>query len=596
VRWSWAGALAAALFAVPLAAAILAAPARVAAAAEAGRADPQPPGSDAPEGAPAGATVPPATHLIDQESLDAAALGKKIGNVRIVTRNIFDLERPGEGRLLFRLANHLHRTTRHEVIERQLLFQPGDPFSPETVRETERLLRSQPYFYDVAIRPVGEDANKVDLEVLTRDVWTLQAGVNFHRAGGTNSTTFDVEDENFLGSGKNVLVARQSDIDRTQNIVRYRDPSLAGSRALLDLTFADNSDGNTRVLDAERPFYALDTRWAAGVSLAHDNRIDPLYDGGEITDRFRDRHDFMEIYGGLSPGLTDGVTHRFRFGYTYDRSEFSTAPFVPLAGEPTANPLLAGAPLAANRRLAYPWIGYELVEDGFITLHNFDRIHRTEDVNLGRVVSARLGWSAPAFGGDVSRLIVHSTASEGWVLGPRQILLVHSGLSGRLRDGKLENAQVGGALRFYRRTFGNGLLVLKLAGDMAEKLDLENQLLLGGDNGLRGYPLRYQDGDRRFLATLEQRFYGEHEYFHLVHLGAAAFFDVGRAWYTEPPPTALLLASTQRQVLKDVGIGMRLGSSRSSQGSLVHIDLAFPLDRNRAVKAMQFLVTTSQTF
>lgn len=526
------------------------------------------------------------TRLIDQETMEAAAAGKKIGTVHIVTENIFDPSRPGERRGVFRLVNRLHRTTRPEVIQHQLLFQPGDTYSPETLRESERLLRGNRYLYEATIRTVAEDARKVDLEVLTRDVWTLQLGIDFRRAGGTNSTAFDVEDQNFFGTGKDIEVARLANVDRTSKLVRYRDPSLGNTHGIVDFTFADNSDGNTRALDVERPFYALDTRWALGVSALHDLRIDPLYDGGNVVDRFRQRRDFLEVYGGLSPGLLDGVTQRFRLGFTYDRSLFAAAPgFAP----PDA--------AAANRTLAYPWIGYEFVEDGFITVRDFNQIKRTEDVNLGRVLSARLGWSAPAFGGDRSRLILTSGATDGWAFGPRQILLLRANLQGRLSGGRIENGSLAAGLRYYVRTFGNGLLVVKATGDMAQDLDFENQLLLGGDNGLRGYPLRYQAGDRRFLVSLEQRFYGSHEYFHLATLGAAAFFDAGRAWFVEPPPSFLPpLLGVQRQLLKDVGIGLRLGSSRSATGAVIHLDLAYPLDRNGSIKTLQYLVTTSQTF
>jgi hypothetical protein len=531
------------------------------------------------------ATPAPATRLIDQETMEAAVAGKKIGTVHIVTENIFDPARPGERRRLFRLVNRLHRTTRPEVIQHQLLFQPGDAFSAETVRETERLLRGNRYLYEATIRPIAEDADRVDLEVITRDVWTLQGGLDFHRAGGTNSTTFDLEDENFFGTGKDVQVARLSNVDRTSKLVRYRDPSLAGTHGTVDFTFADNSDGNTRILEVERPFYALDSRWAMGFSALHDLRVDPLYEGGDVVDRFRGRHDFLEVYGGLSPGLLDGVTQRFRFGFTYDRNLFGA---VPGYAPPDA--------ASADRTLAYPWIGYEFVEDGFVTVRDFDQIQRTEDVNLGRVLDVRFGWSSPMFGGDRSRLIMTSAATDGWAFGPRQILLLRGSLSGRLRGGAVENGIAGAGVRYYVRTFGNGLFVVKSQADMAENLDFENQLLLGGDNGLRGYPLRYQAGDRRFLVSLEQRFYGSREYFNLVNLGAAVFFDAGRAWFVEPPPAVLPLAATQRQLLKDAGVGLRLGSSRSSRGAVVHLDVAYPIDRNRSIKALQYLVTTSQTF
>ena len=74
------------------------------------------------------------------------------------------------------------------------------------------------------------------------------------------------------------------------------------------------------------------------------------------------------------------------------------------------------------------------------------------------------------------------------------------------------------------------------------------------------------------------------------------FDGAGRAWFAEPPPAFLSLPGVQRRMLKDVGAGLRLGSSRSSGGSVVHLDVAFPLDRSRSIKAVQYLVTTSQTF
>ncbi len=110
--------------------------------------------------------------------------GSVIGEVRVVAQDIFDEKNPGEGNRLFRIANRLHRTTRPGVIQSQLLFRPGDVFSPELVEESARLLRSHDYLYDVAIRPVLRGDGKVDVEVKTRDVWTLEGGASFGRAGG----------------------------------------------------------------------------------------------------------------------------------------------------------------------------------------------------------------------------------------------------------------------------------------------------------------------------------------------------------------------------------------------------------------------------
>jgi hemolysin activation/secretion protein len=131
---------------------------------------------------------------------------------------------------------------------------------------------------------------------------------------------------------------------------------------------------------------------------------------------------------------------------------------------------------------------------------------------------------------------------------------------------------------------------MALSAEYARNLYRDQQLLLGGDSGLRGYPLRYQNGDRKFLFTVEQRFYTTWHWFELAYVGALAFFDVGRAWFPGEEST-----ETTR-VLKDAGIGLRMSSSRGSRGVILHIDLAFPLDGPPDINNTQLVITTKETF
>jgi hypothetical protein len=512
--------------------------------------------------------------------------GSVIGEVRVVAKDIFDPDRPGEDRKIFRFANRLHRTTRPRVIERQLLFQPGDVFSPELITESARLLRRNDYLYDVDIKPVLQEDGKVDVEVTTRDVWTLEGGASFSRSGGANNTSFSLEDVNFLGSGKEISLSRIGTIDRISNLVRYRDPNLFGSRVRLTASYADNSDGGRERFELEQPFYSLASRWAAGVRSFRDDRLESLYKAGKVTTSFQHRHDFVEVYGGLSPGLVNGASRRFRLGYTYSSDRFMGASLSP-------RELLL---VPQSRTLSYPWIGFESVQDHFVVERDLDRFQRSEDLNLGRQYNVLLGWSSPAFGGDGERWIIQSAFSAGWRPTPRNLVLAQIGGSTRWAAGNAEDLVAGGRVRWYARDFGNHVLYASLGADLAHRLDGEDQLLLGGDSGLRGYPLRYQAGDRRVLLTLEQRFFSDREIFHVAHLGGAVFFDAGQAWFVEPLSQLDARFYQQRRILKDAGLGLRLGSSRSSRGGVLHLDVAFPLDANASIQRVQWLVSTSDTF
>jgi hypothetical protein len=516
------------------------------------------------------------------ESADPARLeGAVVGEIHIHTQSIFDPDKPGENRLLFRLADRLHRTTRPEVIERQLLLRRGDRFTREALEESERILRANSYLYDAQVRAVPAGDGVVDIEVTTRDVWTLQGGIAFNRAGEQNTGSVHLEDTNFLGTGKEVTLLHIDDIDRSSDVARFRDPSLAGSRTRLELSYADNSDGGRKRFDLERPFYSLDARWALGLRTMKDERVDPLYELARVVERFRHESDFAEIYTGLSPGLAGGGTHRWTLGFTFDRQRFGAE------GGTDSTTVIP-----PDRKLSYPWIGYESIRDGFITERGLDRLQRAQDLNLGRQFHWRLGWSTPALGGDVTRLVFETGVTAGWRPGPRQLLLASASGSTRTRSGEAENLRAGAGLRYYARNFRDNVFYAAAEGEFGRRLDAEDQILLGGDNGLRGYPLRLQSGDRRFLVTLEQRFFSDREYFHLLHLGAAVFFDAGRAWYEKIPDRYFF--PTERPVLKDIGLGLRIGSSRSSKASMVHLDLAFPLDGD--YNRLQWLVSSSESF
>jgi outer membrane protein assembly factor BamA len=507
--------------------------------------------------------------------------GLRIREIHVIARNIFDPDKPGENKALFRLADRLHRTTRPQVIERQLLLRPGDPYSAAQVAESERLLRKNRYLYDAEIRTIPVSDEEVDLLVDTRDVWSLKGGIGLRRSGGANVLHFEVQDANFLGLGKELTVSRTQNVDRTTSLFEYSDPNLRGSRARLDLAYSKNSDGKTESFTLERPFYSLDTRWALGVATNLDDRVDPLYRLGHSFEHFRHQEDFVEVYGGLSPGYSDGQTHRFRAGFTYERDRFAAASGF---GTPEILP--------ADRTLAYPWLSFEYVEDGFYKERDLDRIRRTEDVNVGREFHLRVGWSSAAFGATLDRAIVQTTGSLGWRPSPRQLLLTSFHGGSRFGGAGAENLLAGGTVRYFVRDFGDNLFVASFGYDFSHQLDAENQLLLGGDTGLRGYPLRYLEGDRRLLFSVEQRFYSDREYFHLIHAGAAVFFDIGSAWIDDTEGKV----ARERRLLKDVGFGLRLGPSRSSRASMVHLDVAFPLDGGSSIKRIQWLVSTSETF
>ncbi|MBK7250732.1 MAG: hypothetical protein IPI06_07630 [Gammaproteobacteria bacterium] len=505
------------------------------------------------------------------------AAGARIDRVLIEPGDVFDRANPQDDSTLSRLANRLHIMTRPSTIESQLLFSPGAPYSPQALAESERILRSTRYLYDAQIRPIAAHDGKVDIEVRTRDVWTLTPSIRFGRSGGRNTSGFELEELNLLGLGSELSVAAKSGIDRDSTSFIYRDRQLFGSWWGVSTQFDENSDGHDRMFDLDHPFYALDTRRAGGFSVEDDIRTDSQYDLGRTVRSFHTAARTASVYGGWSGGLQDGWVGRWRIGMSYDDERFDALPD-------------ATSPAPPDRRLVYPWISYERVQDGFVTARNRDQIERTEDFNLGWRFQASLGWAAPAFGADRGALILGAGLAKGLDASPRQTVLFEAGVRGRLEHGEVVNGRLNASTRYYFRRSERRLLFATAELEAGRRIDADQQILLGGDNGLRGYPLRYQAGEGRWLVTVEQRWFSNWYPFRLFNVGGAAFADVGRSWGRDP------VASPSLGVLKDIGVGLRLGNARSASGNVLHIDLAFPLDGDPSISGMQVLVTTRHSF
>src|SRR6202162_888052 len=200
------------------------------------------------------------------------AAGAIIGNIDLDIRNIFDERDARETNGLFRLANRLHIRTKRATIKAQLLFASGDKYLARKLAETERALRLLTYIYDAKVVPVRYSGGKVDIKVITKDVWTLSPGISFGRAGGSNSTNFNIQDSNFLGWGKALQVSRGSSVDRTSNTVSWADPNVLGSRWTAAAAYVGSSDGSERVAQIAHPFYSLDAPWSTKMTAVKFDR------------------------------------------------------------------------------------------------------------------------------------------------------------------------------------------------------------------------------------------------------------------------------------------------------------------------------------
>ncbi len=516
-------------------------------------------------------------NVLSPERLEA--LNTVIGDIRISSGDVFDTGDPAESGAFYRVVNALHLETRDDVIRRQLLLRSGETYSADKVAETERSLRANHYLKSAQILPITLANGAVDLEVITGDTWSLMPSISFSRKGGTNTGGLEIEESNLLGTGSEIALGYKSKLERDEAYLTYQDSQIGTSRFEIDLSAADASDGAAYRLRLQQPFYALDARRAGGIYLETFDQIDPLYQLGEIYDEVLHEANRAEAFYGWSNGLRDNRVTRLTAGAGYDEAAFSGTDGAPRP---------ADAP--ADRRDIYPFVAWEWLHNRYETARNADNIERVEDRFLGSRIAIKAGYASEMFGSNDDAWLYGLDMEKGYKFSASDTMLLSGAMHGRQAVRDSDSYRIDGRARWYHRQATRRLLYAELWTSFGENVDTDEQIALGGDNGLRGYPVRYQAGKASALLTVEQRFYSDWYPFHLFRVGAAAFVDVGKVWDVTGPPGAAL------GLLRDVGVGLRITSPHSSSGRMLHIDLAYPLDGPESIRGAQIVIETSKSF
>lgn len=501
-------------------------------------------------GAPAHALISP------PEASSAPA----IGSIRVERTNVFDPTAPGEDWWPFRLADRIHIITQERVIRDELLFAPGQSWDPLKVIESERNLRANGAFRRSEVIQVPRPDGSAEAVVRTQDAWTTNPRFAIGTEGGKNFLSYGLEEGNLLGLGKTVSYERSYDGSKQSNSYGYGDPRFLGTRLGLRGDYTRNTNGDQITTDLARPFYSLDAEHALGAAWQRTLGDDSLVRDGTEYSKFRKSVRLVDgSYGRRLSGDQDFV-QRGEVGWYSEKFHF----------DPTSE-TIAGT-LPASRELSGPTAGYSWVQPHYIKEVNIDRMERVEDFNLGNELKTRAGFMGAATGSDRDRWFFNASDQQGVSLGKGRFLLARLSASSRLASGNWENGLLTAGVNLFWKTnwTRERTLVLHAEGSCGRYLDPQNQLSLGGNSGLRGYKNDSFVGGKSILFNLEDRFFFDREWFHLVRFGGVFFVDSGVA---VPEGSGFSFARFKT----DLGAGLRLAGTRSRSGGVARIDIAYAL-------------------
>ena len=448
-----------------------------------------------------------------------------------------------------RLVNKLHVTTRPYVVERELLFQKGEPLDSLALTETARNLRRLGVFRTVKIDTVRSDSGMVVL-VATQDGWSTKPELSFKSTGGQTAWRVSLTEENLLGTASLLVLGYEKDPDRSTVALGLRQPRLIRGKAGVGLHYENRSDGTIFSGYISKPYLSFEDReaWQANIDRRNE-RILRYFEGEPVaSDTLLREYRAGGVSYGWAPRSTDQIYHHFGVSGRAWWDKYT--PF--------------GQAFEPGNMQAMLGFGWEFRHQRYVVVTGF-RASREEDVDLSTSLRAGVSISPDQFGFDENGVGANLGFRIAGVVKKNAFAYLDLFANGRFTSAGLDSGTVMTGATLFFSPFNRHSLVAHVGAGFLENPRPGAEFDLGLGLGPRGFQNHAFTGDRAVNTSAEYRYMAALDFLKVMDLGLATFVDWGGAWYD----------GSKRRTGWDTGIGLRIGPSRSTDIDLTRIDVVY---------------------
>lgn len=502
------------------------------------------------------------TAALESKSVASTPLdGRIVDSVVIDNRNIYDTSDPNYRSFIFRWANRLHRKTRKRIVKNEILLQVGSPFSLDLAEETARNLRRNLPIYDAWVESDTLADGRLVVTVVTIDQWSLSGGASAKREGNEINYWVGLTEKNFLGHNQFVSATyfiEASEVDHVRGT--FADNRILGQPVRLELDYSDDPRFKFTELVLSKPYYDLTQKFSFGFAATTLGGRRDVYNDDVLIAQSEYDGDRLFLSGSFRSGSyyqkgSAALHYKYLSERTTSLSLFSDDSLdVDLA--------LRSFPVDSQYHEVRVVLGVSNLT--FVKRHHIDGFGYTEDFTLGSSAAVSV---SQAIDGDVT---VHRSLglslAQGSEIRPGLLILSATGRVWYDREEAIRR-QFHFTTHFYNQSAS--FLTVAVRADYASdwRVAQTNDLVLGGNSGLRGFSRYFRTGDRRAVLNLEGRFFPELEFLSVL-FGGALFADFGRTFDAGE-------SLSWRGFYAAVGAGLRISFERSSRSSLFRCDVAY---------------------
>jgi hypothetical protein len=477
---------------------------------------------------------------------------------------------------LGRLVTSLHVTTAPEVVENLVLLEAGGRCSIFLRRETERLLRAQPFLADASVAAFPDTGGTVRVEVETLDEPSVMGAL-----GVTGASPYlkaaAYGSGNVNGRGVSALAGwRDGGFYRDTYRLRYTNFQLFDEPVQFHLSAVRRDLGYDASGQVTYPFFTDLQPYAWRVAGGADDIFVPF--------RFPDREDaalgvrrqFLDA-GGVVRAGGPGRSGILGGSLSFERAVPATSGVIVTDSGLVPEPGTALAdrydPFRSTR--VNLLIGYR--EVNFLTVTGFDALAGSQDVRRGVQAAVTVGRSLE-IGGGVEQETFVSASLYGGVGSARSFAgLEVLGEGRRVAGGDWESLLVGGRFGAYFRPHPRHTVTGSVEYAAGRASWQPFQLALGDvRGGVRGYDEAGLGGAARLVMRLEER-WRVGNISGTADAGVAAFVEAGRLWAGDAP------YGVTTGYKPAIGVAL-LAALPPRSRRIWRLDLAVPLDRGAGAR------------
>lgn len=469
--------------------------------------------------------------------------------------------------LFRRVSDALSWDTRAIAVRRELRIAPGEMCDLRRLAESERILRAQPYIRSATITTAPAPGDSIDVEVTTRDEWSLGGSVRFDTKSGKGIKAARLTEENLLGLGIYAQLRFDYFGRKAGFVAEVIQPEVFG-HADVGYVAGHTSVGPVSEISLRRDFeseydryaWRVLARWRKEPFLLRSTQfgtvVVPQVNGGVDLGLLR-------RWGPPGRQLLLGASVGLERSFTTDDvlaslPQDDVAAQAAVVGRYTERRRLSVALLAGMRNIRFvPRVG-------------IDAVHAREDVRMGFEIRAAGG---AAFGYQMGLQEDRFALADlflGAELGSTLVFLRSRGEGRWLPDvSQWENVLGSTEVYTYTSMGSRGSFVLGVEGAGGWRTTTPFQLLVAGPNALRGFGYGGHPAGRRVVVQAEQRYFVG-TILGFADIGSAVFLDAGRGWRGDA------VFGEDSGLLAALGAGVRIGFPSGSRFT-TRVDFAVPV-------------------